>query len=377
MSVISDALKAAQRERSRRESHGPRSSVAPVLIPLRAAPKASLSLNRPIVFSIAGALVVTASAVALMMNPTKSSLPTVPPLTSTILTEALAADSASRVPKPASAARLPASPDPTRSVASASIPAARTSPGVATPPARTLQTSPGRRDTVAVLQGQTRSVATSASPPDSATATRPAGRLRIAVEQPRQPEAARLLNEAVAAHRAGDVPTARKLYDSVLVLFPNDGDALNNLGVLLSAHREYGRALDLLRRAATVTPRNAGVWNNIGTVFHEQGKNNDAIAAFRHALTIDGNHPGAKVGLAQQYLAISALSQAKDLLEEVIASHPQLPEAHYTLGQVLELQGDRAGAVRAYGAFIKAAPARLASHVDLVRRRVEALSRGS
>lgn len=170
---------------------------------------------------------------------------------------------------------------------------------------------------------------------------------------------------------------ARKLYDSVLVLFPNDGDALNNLGVLLSAQREYGRALDLLRRAATVTPRNAGVWNNIGTVFHEQGKNNDAIAAFRHALTIDGNHPGAKVGLAQQYLAISALSQAKDLLEEVIASHPQLPEAHYTLGQVLELQGDRAGAVRAYGAFIKAAPARLASHVDLVRRRVEALSRGS
>jgi len=377
MSVISDALKAAQRERARRESQGPRSSVAPVLIPLRAAPKASFSLSRPMVFSIAGALVVVASAIALMMNPTKSSLPAVPPLTSTILTEALAADSVSRAPKPAPSARPPASTDPTRAVAFATIPVERTSPRVASPPDRPSESPAARRDTVTVLQGQTRAVATRSSSGDSSPATQTAGRLRIAVEQPRQPEAARLLNEAVAAHRAGDVPTARKLYDSVLVLFPNDGDALNNLGVLLSAQREHTRALDLLRRAATVTPRNAGVWNNIGTVFHEQGKNNDAIAAFRHALTIDGNHPGAKVGLAQQYLAISALSQAKDLLEEVIASHPQLPEAHYTLGQVLELQGDRTGAIRAYGAFITAAPARLASHVDLVRRRVEALSRGS
>jgi len=371
-----DALKAARRDRARLGSQGPLSSVAPVLIPLRAPPKAGFSLSRPVMFSMAGALVVVSSAVALMMGPEKSTLPAVPPLTSTILSEALAADSASRAGRTAPTTRTPASPSPTRAVAFATTPSDK-APRVASPPLLTFESPPARRATGTVLQGQTRTVTASASAPDGAPATRPAGSLRIAVEQPRQPEAARLLNEAVAAHRAGDVPTARKLYDSVLVLFPNDGDALNNLGVLLSSQREYTRALDLLRRAAVLTPRNAGVWNNIGTVFHEQGKNSDAIAAFRHALTIDGSHPGAKVGLAQQYLAISALSQAKDLLEEVIATHPQLPEAHYTLGQVLELQGDRAGAIRSYGAFIKAAPARLASHVDLVRRRVEALSRGS
>lgn len=388
MSVISDALKAAQRERSRRESQGVRSNVAPVLIPLRVAPKPSFNVSRPVIFAIAGVLVVAASAVALMKRPTKSALPTVPPLTSTILSEALAADSASRsaksapstrtpMPKAAPSARTTAPSDSARAIAFASIPAPQTPWRVATrSPAAPL--APATRDTVTVLQGRARSIANGASAPTVGGPTpRSVGRLRIAVEQPRQPEAARLLNEAVAAHRAGDAPTARKLYDSVLVLTPSDGDALNNLGVLLSAQREYGRALDMLRRAAAVAPRNAGVWNNIGTVFHEQGKNNDAIASFRHALTIDGNHPGAKVGLAQQYLAISVLGQAKELLDEVIAAHPQLPEAHYTLGQVLELQGDRAGAIRAYGAFIKAAPARLANHVDLVRRRVEALTRGS
>jgi Tfp pilus assembly protein PilF len=376
MSVIIDALEAARREKSRRESHGARSSVAPVLVPLRAAPTsgmrwAGMNGSRVIAFSAVAVLVVAATAVALVTSPSKSSLPTVPPLTSTILSEALA-DSGNRSPRPVPQATIPVTREPARPLSTAS-PAPRNPAQVAALPE---QVTAPQRDTAAILQGQARTPAINASTP-SVPESRPNGRLRIAVEQPRQPEAARLFSEAVAAHRAGDMPGARKLYDSVLVLTPRDGDALNNLGVLLSAQREYGRALDLLRRAAATTPKNAGVWNNIGTVFHEQGKNNDAIAAFRHALTIDPQHPGAKVGLAQQYLAISALGQAKDLLEEVVAAHPQLPEAHYTLGQVLELQGDRAGAIRAYGAFIKAAPARLASHVELVRRRVDALSRGS
>jgi Tfp pilus assembly protein PilF len=377
MSVITDALKAAQREKSRRESQGVRSTVAPVLVPLRAGPRPGISWtgvsrNGVLAFSAVAVIVIGVAAVAMMKNPARSSLPTVPPLTSTILSEALA-DSANRSRSPVPQATIPPTREAPRTVAAAPS-APRTPPRVAALPGPVSARS---RDTTTILQGQARAAVVSASAPPAAPEARPTGRLRIAVEQPRQPEAARLLSEAVAAHRTGDIVSARRLYDTVLVLTPGDADALNNLGVLLSAQREYGRALELLRRAATATPKNAGVWNNIGTVFHEQGKNNDAIAAFRHALTIDPLHPGAKVGLAQQYLAISALSQAKSLLDEVIAAHPQLPEAHYTLGQVLELQGDRTGAIRAYGVFVKAAPARLASHVELVRRRVDALSRGS
>ena len=366
MSVIADALKAAQRERARRESQGASlSSVAPVLIPLRTPPKPGLNWPRIGMLSAAALLVVVASAVALMKSPAKSSLPMVPPLTSSIVTEALA-DSANRAGKPPVTATIP--------TGALSMP--RAPQRVATRPAPALST-PAQQVATAVRQGAARSVATNATASAPGPEARSTGRLRIAVEYPRQPEAARLFAEAVAAHRAGDVFTARKLYDSVLVLTPADGDALNNLGVLLSSQHDYARALEVLRRAVLVTPRNAGVWNNIGTVYHEQGKSGDAIAAFRHALTIDPQHPGARIGLAQQFLAIHALGQAKELLDDVIATHPDVPEAHYTLGQVLELQGDRAGAIRSYGAFIKTAPPRLATHVELVRRRVDALNRGS
>jgi Tfp pilus assembly protein PilF len=200
------------------------------------------------------------------------------------------------------------------------------------------------------------------------------GRLRVAVEHPRQGEAGRLFAEALAAHRAGDLVTARTLYERVLQLSPNDADALNNLGVLLSGQREFDRALDLLRRAASIAPNSAGTWNNIGTALREQGRGSDAAAAFRHALTLDPQHEGAKVGLAQQYLSSGSVAQARTLLEDVLSSNPALPEAHYALGQALELQGDRVGAIRAYSEFIRRAPPGLAAYVERTRRHVESLS---
>lgn len=361
MSVIINAMEAAKRERARRESKDVRSTVAPLLVPLRTRPSTRSRPSQLIVLSIAGVVLIAgvAGAALVLQNQKSAALPSVPPLTSTILSEALAADSVSRVAPPTATPRL----DTASRFAAASAPQSTGAVTTNSPP----RSAP--LDTLAIAQSQA-SVAFVQSSTDPAST----GRLRVRVERPSQPEAARLFAEAVLLHRAGNLTNARRLYDSVLVLTPSDADALNNLGIVLSALREYPRALDLLRRAASIAPRNAGIWNNIGTVFHEQGKNSDAIAAFRYALTLDAGHAGAKVGLAQQYLAIGALPQARELLDEVLIVRPQLPEALYTLGQVLERQGDRAGAIRAYETFVKTAPPRLTNHIDLVRLRIEALS---
>lgn len=356
MSVITDALKAAQRERARRHSNAAPANTAPILVPLRSRPL-SLSPTRRMVLLVGGGAALIAlslGARSLLRSPGKpSALPTVPAITSTILAEALADSGARDVPEMAPRAM----PDETSPAVSAFAPMA----AVAREPAAVVAANDQNLVTSAVPQGAPRE------------APRP-GRLRISVENVRQPQTASLFADAVAAQRAGDASTARKLYESVLAVTPNDPDALNNLGVLLSSQRDYARALDLLRRASAVSPRNPGPWNNIGALFHAQEKHDEAIAAFRQALSFDAHHPGAKVGLAQQYLAISAPEQARVLLSEVVATHPQLPEAHYTLGQVLELQGDRSAAVKAYNEFVRVAPPRLADHVQLVKRRVELLS---
>jgi len=367
MSLITDAMKAAQRERARRES-GAGPQLAPVLVRLRTQPRAPV--NRTHVIGAAGlvGLVVVVTFMWWRIS-REDALPAVPPLTSAILTDALADTGATR-PIVQQAARMDsgtivaATPAPRRVVPPIPLAsAASRSPGPAARPGQTPGTdvssisasAPGRREPVVARVARS-------------------GALDIAVESPRDAEATRLFGEAVAAHRAGALDVARPLYEGVLAINPNDGDALNNLGVILSAQREFDRALELLRRAAVVTPRSAGVWNNIGSALREQGKSNDAVAAFRQALRIDPNHQGARVGLAQQYLVMNSPAIARDILLDVLRNQPSLAEAHYTLGQAQEQLGDRTAAVASYSAFVRLAPARLATHVELVRRRVDALS---
>lgn len=374
MSVISNALKRAQDERTRR---GGRTGNAPLLVPLKQGEASSARTSlRPAI--IAGAAVVAIGAAAVLGIPWLRSggeLPPAPTMTASILSAAIA-DS---VPIALAAASPAADSSPDSSTADSathaasvrgSVNADASAPGVrARSVRRRSAPAPIRTATVAMQQGAPE---TAASPRDSRVA--PSSGLRIAVDAPASTHASELFAQAVALHRSGEPMRARALYEQVLSLTPDDADALNNLGILLSSAREHDRALAMLRRAASLQPTNAGIWNNIGTCLREQGRASDAIAAFRHALTIDAGHAGAKVSLAQQYLAIRSLAEARRLLDEVIARDPGVAEAHYTLGQVLEAQGEIDSAIAAYDAFLRVTPARLSSHAELVRSHIATLA---
>lgn len=356
MSLIDQALKAAQREKSRLDEESGR-PLAPVLVRLRTQPRQGIDRNHIL---LASGVVMTIVAAALWLRSTREApLPSVPPVTSTILTEAIASDSVRLQGAPAIRAQPPFADS------------SRFAPVASTRP---TETQVAEFPDEAPVAERDDAVIETVEEPARAEPTPPPGTLRISVEQPQNTTTSQLFADAIAAHRAQDFPRAKMLYERVLARAPSDGDALNNLGVILSMERDYDRAYALLRRAVTVAPRNAGAWNNIGNLLREQGKAEEAIAAFRRALAIDSRHQGAKVGLAQQYFATHALPQARELLEDVLGANPELPEAHYTLGQVLEQQGNRAGAVASYSSFIRFAPERLAAHVELVRRRVDLLS---
>lgn len=368
MSLIDQALRTAQREKDRLDEESGR-PVAPVLVRLRAQPRAPIDRN--LILLVSGTLVTIVAAALWLRSTREAPLPNVPPVTSTILTEAIASDSV-RLQGEATGRARPASDS--ALVASAFTPRYAEAPLVERSTATNIASSDRAGPVADAAAGPVAAEQVDENLPESAE--EPRGTLRISVAQPRNSEASELFAEAIAAHRAQDLARARTLYERVLARSPSDADALNNLGVILSNERDYDRAYILLRRAVTVAPENAGAWNNLGNLLREQGKSRDAIAAFRQALTLDPRHQGAKVGLAQQYLAMNALFQAREILEDVLRANPALAEAHYTLGQVLEQQGDRIGAVASYNSFIRFAPERLATHVELVRRRVDLLSAG-
>lgn len=249
-----------------------------------------------------------------------------------------------------------------------------TTRAIVTVPARSIAKAPPVSSTTPATR-RTPTKAAAAVAQSSTPRPRPdsAAGLRIAVEASRE-DAAQLFAAAVAAHREGNLTYARTAYERVLVMAPRDVDAMNNLAVLLLARRELDAAERLLRRAVTLAPRNVGVWSNMGTVLRERGQSADAIAAFQHALSIDPTHMPTRISLAQQFLAIGSYPQARQILDRVVAENPAVPEAQYALGQVLEQQGDIPGAIRAYSTFIRVAPARFATHIEFVRRRISDLS---
>jgi Tfp pilus assembly protein PilF len=361
MSVIGNALKAAQREKQRRTAGG---GGTPLIVPLRTrAASRGFSWTRALALGIGGAAVFGATAVGVKYLQRDSRPAAVfPP---TIFGDAAAT--------PAADSTRPRA-DSTPRVASATPAAPQRSKAAPRATSRAGEGAPVRRTATAATASAPSATAASREPaPAQQSAADSSGRLRIAVDEPRE-DAARLFAAAVSAHRAGDLAYARVAYERVLAMVPGDVDAMNNLGILLSTQRELDRAERLLRRATTLAPRNADVWNNLGTVLRERGQSADAIAAFQHALAIDPSHQGARVSLAQQFMAINAHDRARELLEQVVAANPAVPEAQYALGQVLERLGDRAGAIRAYQAFVRVAPARFATHVEFVKRRVETLS---
>jgi Tfp pilus assembly protein PilF len=361
MSLIMDAQKAAQREKDRKTA-GTASGNVPLLVPLRSKGQGRTGWQRPVLLVFGGISVVATGWYMLVQsrNAVPRALRTPGPTLASIATPQTPA---------AQAPRQVVLDDKEKSrVVSESDSAPRTTPPVkATPPPvrRNASSAAGR-----IASGRPRSPA----PATANTSGRSPGQLVIEVERPRAAEVARLLSLGVAAHRAGDAATARAAYEQVLALAPNDVDALNNLGVLLTGLREFDRAEAFLRRAIALAPSNAGAWNNLGSVLRERARPADAIAAFQHALALDPHHAGARVGLAQQYLVIGSLAQARQLLEDVLRDSPNSPEANYALGQVLERQGDRPGAIRAYTAFTQYAAPALAVYVESVRLRIEALT---
>ena len=341
-----DATRAAQREKERREGA---SKAASLLVPLKEKDAAS-SFNWKRLLMLVGAGGAMVVGVRIVLSLTANSIPRALSTPGPIVQDIAFAPTAAAPP------------------AVDSSPAPRTAPST-----KTTTTTPGTGRRPAARSQPPR---VQDRPPRVIAAAPPGqGGLQVTVEDPRTAEASRLFAIGVAAHRTGDVATARAMYDRVLGLNPGDANALNNLGVLHNSAREYERAEAVLRRAVSIEPGNAGAWNNLGTALRGRGRSGDAIAAFQQALSIDPQHTGARISLAQQYLMISSLQQARQLLEEVLLTNPTSAEASYALGQVLERQGDRAGAMHAYATFVRVAPVAFAPYVEAVRRRLDALNK--
>ncbi len=98
------------------------------------------------------------------------------------------------------------------------------------------------------------------------------------------PDLSTLLEAALAAHRAGNLARARRLYERILTHDAGHCDALNFLGILAHQSGDSPRAAKLIRSAIEHNPDIASFHNNLANVLELDNQLELAAVAIRSAL---------------------------------------------------------------------------------------------
>ena len=195
-----------------------------------------------------------------------------------------------------------------------------------------------------------------AAPPSVAARSAPAAAppvVQITVDAAAPRPVDQIMSQALAAQRHGDYAAAKDLYDHAIKVGPVSAALYNNYGALLHDMGNSRDAVAMLRLALSLDQTFASAWVNLGNAQDALGDRGAAVSAYNQALKLDPSNRDSKVGLAWQYIAIGSFLDARRLLTDVLRASPDFAPAHYALGQALEGDKDLTGAVREFSRFLE------------------------
>ncbi len=91
----------------------------------------------------------------------------------------------------------------------------------------------------------------------------------------------------IAYHQMLALDAARKHYDRAIRLNPKYSEAINNLGTIFYARKNFRRSVSLYNRALRLTPNSASIISNLGTAQFARKKYKEAFDAYQQALALD------------------------------------------------------------------------------------------
>lgn len=91
----------------------------------------------------------------------------------------------------------------------------------------------------------------------------------------------------MAWHHLFAMDEARRDYERALHLRPDYAEALNNLGAVYYAKKNYKKAIRYYRKAISLNPGSAPIYSNLGTAWFARGKSEQGIEAYRTAFALD------------------------------------------------------------------------------------------
>jgi Tfp pilus assembly protein PilF len=130
------------------------------------------------------------------------------------------------------------------------------------------------------------------------------------------------VNLAMMYNQRGTNNEAEKLLREVVADHPAFHELKYSLALLLAEGKQYQDAEKYLAEAAAGMPDVARVHYNLGLLRQQLGKDQEAEASLRRALEIEPDSMDFLYALAEYYMKRGRLSEAKQIAERMVASHP-------------------------------------------------------
>ena len=127
------------------------------------------------------------------------------------------------------------------------------------------------------------------------------------------------------------------------------GNALKDQGKLDEAIAAYNKAL-------SIKPDHADAYNNMGNALKDQGKLDEAIAAYNKALSIKPDHAEAYNNMGNALEDQGKLDEAIAAYNKALSIKPDHAEAYNNMGNALKEQGKLDEAIAAYNKALSIKP---------------------
>jgi tetratricopeptide (TPR) repeat protein len=138
-----------------------------------------------------------------------------------------------------------------------------------------------------------------------------------------QPEADRLVQQAVAEMNAGRSAAAAMLLDRALLADPHHPMALTKQAELAMTRKDPAAALRLTEAALAIEKNFAPAWRSRSSSLWVAGRHTEAIAAVRRAVHIQPHNPEFKIRLAQFTAWTGGGAETREILRRMLETeHP-------------------------------------------------------
>src|SRR6185503_998134 len=95
-----------------------------------------------------------------------------------------------------------------------------------------------------------------------------------------------LLAEALASHRAGNLPQAERRYADILKLEAGNPQVLTLFGTLRAQQGDFQEAIGLLGRSLKIDQRQPFALNSLGNALHAMKRHDEAIVQYERAISL-------------------------------------------------------------------------------------------